>query len=364
MFGVHTVIIKYPLNFEQAIAVLGYDRKHFNGEISKLKKNESRIFYLKAHPLVRKMDIVVTRIYNSSFVVYLRLQIAPQDFVVGTKTEAIFTSGMDKIAFYSGLNTLLDELFGEYPFISKDYTEWQVNYIEYSANLYSENVNLAIEMLRKNTKDVQMHYFKEAGDTVSISRKAKQKRNISTAMYIKSVAVQDLHREEYENLKSDTDGYIRFERQCGRSYLWNCIACQKQEYDNLDAYLSYFIAKRVLADGYAMKFAIGDFYSLKRMYMYIKDKKLVEYAESATKSRSIKCTKIKAKNGKSAISTATNNARIRAFDSEYVAPVAIPRRAKIDYLPNPIPNTWIHRDIGVKKITHDIENLVMSNSNG
>lgn len=360
IFGVHTLILKHGLSFDQAAAILCYDRDAFIEEISRLKKNESRIFNLKAHLLIRKLDVAVTKAYNASFSIYLRMHVAPSDIVANHRTEAIFHFGMDKIAFYDGLNSLLDQLFGDYSFITKDCKRWIVNYIEYASNLYSSNVDLALEMLRKNTKDVKASYFKDGSYTLSVSKKAKHRRNSSTTVYNKAEAVKALHSDEYDELKDDVDGYIRFERQLGRAYLWNQIAKKDESKDNLDYYLDYKIAKRVLTSSYAKIFCIGDFYSLKRIQLKIHDKKLVEYAESATKSRSIKCTKIKAKNGKSAISTATNNSRIRAFDSMCIAPVAIPVRAHVDYLPNPIPLHWLPKDIGIKQISNDIENLVMN----
>lgn len=286
------------------------------------------------------------------------------DILEQRKTEAIFgLNGLNNIAFYSGLDNLLQELFGGYSFINKDCKTWQVNYIEYAANLYSKNVNLTLEMLKKNTKDVQAKYFKDAdGYTLSISRKSKHRRNSSTTIYNKEEAVKALHEADYSELKDDVDGYIRFERQLGRQYLWNQIAKKDDEADNLDGYLNYKIAKHVLASSYSKIFCIGDFFSLKTMARYIKDKKLENYAKSATQSRSIRCTKNNSKRGKG-LSTATNNARIRAFEKECVSPVAIPRRSNIDYLPNPIPNDWLDKSIGVKKIEHDILNIVQNSPN-
>lgn len=354
--------MKHWLNFEQAATISKSDLvgkiKHLN-----LKRNESYIFNLNPHPLIRKLDIAVTRAYDASFSIYLRIQVAPMDILEQRKTEAIFgLNGLNNIVFYDGLNVILDELFGGYSFINKDCKQWDVNYIEYSANLYSKNVNLTLEMLKKNTKDIKAKFFDEGGYTLSVSKKSKHKRNSSTTAYNKAAAVQSLHKSEYESLRQDVDGYIRFERQLGRSYLWNQIAKKHDEADNLDGYLNYKIAKHVLASSYSKIFCIGDFFSLKTMARYITDKKLEKYAKSATQSRSIRCTKNKAKNGKG-LSTATNNARIRAFEKECVSPVAIPRRSNIDYLPNPIPNDWLDKSIGVKKIEHDILNIVQNSKN-
>lgn len=361
----HTLILKHWLNFEQAAEISKSDLDSLTKKIKHLKRNESYIFNLNPHPLLRKLDIAVTRAYDASFSIYLRMQVAPSDILEQRKTEAIFSlNGLNNIAFYDGLNVLLDELFGGYSFIEKDCKAkaWQVNYIEYSANLYSENVNLALEMLKKNTKDVNAKFFNEGGYTLSVSKKSKHKRNSSTTAYNKAAAVQSLYESEYESLRQDVDGYIRFERQLGRSYLWNQIAKKHDEADNLDGYLNYKIAKHVLASAYSKIFCIGDFFSLKAMARYIKDKKLEKYAKSATQSRSIRCTKNNSKRGKG-LSTATNNGRIRAFEKECVSPIAIPRRSNIDYLPNPIPNDWLDKSIGVKKIEHDILNIVQNSHN-
>ena len=363
MYGVHTLILKHGLNFEQAATILKSDLDSFMDKIRRLKKNESYIFNLNPHPLIRKLDIAVTKAYNASFPVFLRLQVAPLDIIEQRKTEAIFClNGLNNIAFYNGLDNLLIELFGGYSFIDKDCKKWDVNYIEYSANLYSENVNLVLEMLKKNAKDVNAKFFNDGGYTLSISKKAKHKRNSSTTAYNKAIAVQSLHEKEYESLRQEVDGYIRFERQLGRAYLWNQIAKKDENRDNLDGYFNYKIAKHVLASSYSKIFCIGDFFSLKVMARYIKDKKLEKYAKSATQSRLIRCTKNNSKRGKG-LSTATNNARIRAFEKECVSPVAIPRRSNIDYLPNPIPNDWLPKSIGIKKIEHDILNIVQNSPN-
>lgn len=361
----HTLILKHWLSFDQAATILKYDLDSFIGKIKHLKRNESYIFNLPVHPLIRKLDIAVTKAYDASFSVFLRLQVAPMDIIEKRKTEAIFClNGLNNIAFYSGLDTLLQELFGGYSFIDKNCRAkaWQVNYIEYSANLYSQNVNLALEMLMKNTKDVKANFFKDGSYTLSVSKKSKHRRNSSTTAYNKAAAVQSLHESEYESLRQDVDGYIRFERQLGRQYLWNQIAKRDENADNLDGYLNYKIAKHVLASAYSKIFCVGDFFSLKVMARYIKDKKLVGYAKSATQSRSIRCTKNNSKRGKG-LSTATNNARIRAFEKECVSPVAIPRRSNIDYLPNPIPQDWLDKSIGIKKIEHDILNIVQNSPN-
>lgn len=321
------------------------------GKIQQLKKNESYVFNLPHPRLIRKLDITVTRVYDASFSVFLRLQVAPQDIVENHKTEAIFELTAANIkAFYDGLDNLLQERFGGYSFINKDCKQWDVNYIEYSANLYSPNVDLAIEMLRKNTKDVKAKSFKnEYGDTLSISRKAKHRRNSSTTIYNKEEAVKALHKADYSELKDDVEGYIRYERQLGREYLWTMIAKKKAKKDNLDYYLNSDIARHILALGYFTKFATGDFYSLEYIRKFVENKKFVEYAESATKSRSIKRTKVKAKDGKG-LSMATNNSRIRAFDALGIAPVAIPIRANTDVLFNPIPRDWLPDGVYGKKI--------------
>lgn len=360
MYGIHTLIFKYVLNLEQAAALLCYDLDRFYSKLRQIKANESYIFNLLTKD-VRKLDVVITKVYNSSFNVCLRLQVAPLDIIKGRKTEAIFELTNENIkAFLNGLNVLLNQLFDVYPFIKKTYECWQVNYIEYSANLYSKNVNLTLEMLKKNTKDVKAKYFTDDGYTVlSISKKAKHRRNSSTTVYNKAEAVKALHSDEYSALKDDVDGYIRYERQLGRSYLWNQLAGKDKSKDNLEYFLNNSIAKRILASGYSSKFAVGDFYSLDYIKKLVKSKTLVKYAESATKARSIRCTKNKARNGKG-LSVSTNNKRIKEFDSMCIAPVAIPVRAHVDYLPNPIPLHWLPKDIGIKQISNDIENLVMN----
>lgn len=350
MYGIHTLILKYGLNLEQAAALLCfYDLDRFYSKLRQIKANESYIFNLLTTE-VRKMDIVITKLYNSSFDVGLRLQVAPMDILEQRKTEAIFELTNENIkAFLSGLNVLLNQLFDVYPFIEKDYKAWEVNYIEYSANLYSENVNLALEMLKKNTKDVQAKYFKDAdGYTLSISRKSKHRRNSSTTIYNKEEAVKALHRADYGELKDDVTGYIRFERQLGRAYLWNQIAKKEESKDKLECYLNNTIAKRILASGYSSKFAVGDFYSLEYIKKLVESKTLKNYAKSATKARSIRCTKVKAKNGKG-LSVSTNNRRIKAFDSMGIAPVAIPIRANTNVLFNPIPRSWLSDEIIIEK---------------
>ncbi len=349
MYGIHTLILKYGLNLEQTAAILCYDLDRFYSKLRQLKANESYIFNLLTSA-VRKMDIVVTKLYNSSFDVCLRIQIAPADIIANHKTEAIFELSEANIkAFLNGLNVLLNQLFDVYPFIKKTYRAWQVNYIEYSANLYSSNVNLAIEMLKKNTKDVQAKYFmSDDGYTLSISKKAKHRRNSSTTVYNKAEAVKALHKADYSALKDDVDGYIRYERQLGRAYLWNQIAKKEESNDNLDYFLDNSIAKHVLASGYSSKFAVGDFYSLDYIKKLVKNKTLKNYAESATKARSIKCTKNKAKDGRG-LSVSTNNKRIKAFDSMGIAPVAIPYRDKTDVLFNPVPRDWLSDEIIIEK---------------
>lgn len=345
----HTLILKHTLNLEETAAILCYDRDGFYSKLRQIKANESYVFNLLTTK-VRKLDIVVTKLYNSSFDVCLRIQIAPMDIIANHKTEAIFELSEANIkAFLSGLNVLLDELFDVYPFIDKTYRAWQVNYIEYSANLYSSNVNLAIEMLKKNTKDVQAKYFKDAdGYTLSISRKSKHRRNSSTTIYNKEEAVKALHEADYSELKDDVAGYIRFERQLGRVYLWTMIAKKEESKDNLDYFLDNSIAKHVLASGYSSKFAVGDFYSLEYIKKLVESKTLKNYAESATKARSIRCTKNKARNGKG-LSVSTNNKRIKAFDALGIAPVSIPIRKNIDVLMNPIPRSWLSDEIIIEK---------------
>lgn len=351
MYGIHTLILKHGLNLEQAAAILCYDRDRFYSKLQQLKANESYIFnLLTSAVLIRKMDIVVTKLYNSSFDVCLRLQVAPMDIIKGRKTEAIFELTNENIkAFLSGLNVLLNELFDVYPFIEKDCKQWDVNYIEYSANLYSNNVNLALEMLKKNTKDVQAKYFtSEDGYTLSISKKAKHRRNSSTTLYNKEEAVKTLHKSDYSELKDDVDGYIRYERQLGREYLWTMVAKKDESKDNLDYYLNNSIARHILAVGYSAKFATGDFYSLQYIRKFVESKTLKNYAESATKARSIRCTKNKARNGKG-LSVSTNNKRIKEFDGIGIAPVAIPVRANTDFLFNPIPRDWLTESERINK---------------
>lgn len=349
MYGVHTLILKHGLSFDQAAAILCYDLDRFYSKLRQLKANESYIFNLLTKD-VRKLDVVITKLYNSSFDVCLRLQVAPLDIIKGRKTEAIFELTNENIkVFLNGLNVLLNQLFDVYPFIKKDYKAWQVNYIEYSANLYSSNVDLAIEMLRKNTKDVKAKSFKnEDGYTLSISRKAKHRRNSSITIYNKEEAVKALHEADYSALKDDVAGYIRFERQLGRAYLWTMIAKKEESNDNLDYFLDNSIAKHVLASGYSSKFAVGDFYSLEYIKKLVESKTLKNYAKSATKSRSIKRTKVKARNGKG-LSVSTNNKRIKAFDSMGIAPVAIPIRDKTDVLFNPVPRDWLSDEIIIEK---------------
>lgn len=273
------------------------------------------------------------------------------DIIANHKTEAIFELTTANIkAFSRGLNVLLNQLFDVYPFIKKTYEGWQVNYIEYSANLYSNNVNLALEMLKKNTKDVKAKYFtSEDGYTLSISRKSKHRRNSSTTIYNKEEAVKALHKADYESLRQDVEGYIRYERQLGREYLWTMVAKKDESNDNLDYFLDNSIAKHVLASGYSSKFAVGDFYSLDYIKKLVESKTLVKYAESATKARSIKCTKNKSKRGKG-LSVSTNNKRIKEFDGMGIAPVAIPTRDKTDVLFNPIPRDWLPDGVYGKKI--------------
>ena len=349
MYGIHTLILKHSLNLEQVAAILCYDRDGFYLKLQQIKANESYIFNLRTSA-VRKLDIVVTKLYNSSFDVCLRLQVAPMDIIANHKTEAIFELTNENIkAFLNGLNVLLNQLFDVYPFIEKTYEGWQVNYIEYSANLYSENVALTLEMMKKNTKDVQAKCFKdEDGYTLSISKKAKHRRNSSTTVYNKAEAVKALHKSDYESLRQDVDGYIRFERQLGRAYLWNQLAGKDKSKDNLDYFLNNSIARHVLASGYSSKFAVGDFYSLDYIKKLVKNKTLKNYAESATKARSIRCTKVKATNGKG-LSVSTNNKRIKEFDSLGIAPVAIPIRKNIDVLFNPIPRSWLSDEIIIEK---------------
>ena len=346
----HTLILKHWLNFEQAAEISKSDLDGFIGKIKHLKRNESYIFNLNPHPLLRKLDIAITKAYDASFSIYLRMQVAPMDIIENHKTEAIFELSEANIkAFLSGMDILLNQLFDVYPFIEKDYKAWQVNYIEYSANLYSENVNLALEMLKKNTKDVKAKYFtSEDGYTLSISRKSKHRRNSSTTMYNKEEAVKALHESEYESLRQDVDGYIRYERQLGREYLWTMIAKKDESKDKLECYLNNTIAKCILASGYSSKFAVGDFYSLEYIKKLVESKTLKNYAESATKARSIKCTKDKATNGKG-LSVSTNNKRIKEFDSMGIAPVAIPIRDKTDVLFNPIPRSWLSDEIIIEK---------------
>ena len=342
--------MKHWLNSDQAATILKSDRDSFYSRIEKLKKNESYIFNLPHPRLIRKLDIAVTKAYDASFSIYLRLQVAPLDILDNHKTEAVFElTAANTKAFYDGLDNLLQERFDGYSFINKDCKQWDVNYIEYSANLYSPNVDLAIEMLRKNTKDVKAKSFKnEYGDTLSISRKAKHRRNSSTTVYNKAEAVKALHEADYSELKDDVDGYIRYERQLGREYLWTMVAKKDESKDNLDYYLNNSIARHILAVGYSAKFATGDFYSLQCIRDYVKNKKFVEYAESATRSRSIKCTKNNSKRGKG-LSTATNNARIKAFDKMGIAPIAIPTRYKTDVLFNPIPRDWLTESERINK---------------
>lgn len=354
-YGVHTLILKHWIDLDQAADILAeneYDRDDFYTQIKRLKRGKSHIFGLSNHPLLRKLDIAVTSIFRG-YTAYLRLQIAPSDVLVGCKTEDIFElKEADKQLFYSNLDGILIELFDGFPFIDKECNHWNVNYIEYAGNFFSPNVKLAISMLLKNTKDTKAKAYKEDGYALSISRKSKHKRNSSTELYNKEESVKALHESDYEELKEDVAGYVRFERQLGRSYLWSQIAKKDRNNDNLDYYLDDAIAKQVIITGYTSKFATGDFYSLNYIREYIKDKKLVKYSESSTRSKSIKRTKVKARAGKSSISVATNNSRIRSFDKLGIAPIAIPVRERTNFLFNPFPLAWLPKSEREHKVSN------------
>lgn len=351
MYGVHTLILNQQLSLQQADKLnKDMGTGSFYSIVENLKEKASYVFNLRAIQLTRKSDIVVTK-QGGRFYVYFRLQLAPNDILTGTTTEDVFESSKENIElFMAKLDLIFSESFKDYEFIEKDCTKWLVSYIEYAANLYSNNIELAMELLRKNAKDTNFKEFKDDTNAIcTINRKSKYKRSRSTTLYDKEKAEHSKHQERLQTT-GDEVKCIRFELQCGRSSLWLSIAKKQRENDNLMYYLNEAIIIRVLASGYASKFATGDFYSLEYIRKYIKDKKLVEYAESATKSRSIKCTKVKAKSGKSTISVATNNKRIRAFDKLGIAPVAIPVRANTDVLFNPMPHEWLQDGVYGKKI--------------
>lgn len=356
MYGVHTLIINQQLSIPQADKLnneLGI-KKGFIGVLEHLKEGKTYIFNLKPLPLIRKSDVTIVK-RAGKFYIYFRLHLAPLDIVTGTTTEDVFEASKENIKlFLANLNDILTGYFDGY--IDTDYHKFNVSYIEYAANLYSDNIELVLEMLLKNAKDVNLKAFKDddGKTTCTISRKSKYKRNSSFTTYDKEKAEYAKHPERLIET-GDEIQCIRFERQCGRNYLWSSIAKKQHKNDNLTYYLKPEVIEHVLATTYNQKYAVGNFYDLDtlRKIIDVKNlkgkKKLITYAESATKSRSIKCTKIKTRSGKSSISAATNNNRINAFDELGIAPVAIPARKHVKYLKNPVPDSWLADKIQINK---------------
>lgn len=341
MYGIHTVKFKAPIDLIQCAEMLHTNTASIYQRIRKLKNGKSFVFHMapfsKRGRFIRNESIIVTRVLGS-FSVSLVIQVAPLDvFTLRTFNEGVFeldgaTGYLDRMIFKSMMNDVLKAEFGKFgAFIPLNVDNWQVNYIEYAANIHTENVELTLEMLRKNAKDVKTRTFRDDdGDVLTLDKLSKHKTNGSMSLYDKRKAMKAKHNYDDESL----DGIIRYERKLGRNYIFGSIANSNPENDCIDFYFRDSVAKSVLASSYRQNFCIGEFVTLDAMRLMLDNKKLIEYAEIVAKSRSIKREKVKCKHG-SKISTATNNARIRAFDSAFISPVPIPVRANTAYLSNP-----------------------------
>lgn len=311
--------------------------------------------------LIRNAIISTYRLYNGSIHISLKLQFSPMDLVVGCRTSDLYRFSNDTFAILSNTFTaLIHDCFCGYGWIPQDITAWQPSYVEYAANLYTNvDKSLVMQMLNKNSKSANTYslrdYHSPDTDITTVKRGCKYKTNSATTAYDKERQMQNNHPNVLEQSPDDYD-FIRFERQLGRNYL----VSHAQQWGNpsllLAPLLRSEICLHVLISGWDAVYPSGDFCSSKRMRRIIDasnntkavKRKLQDFARVVGLGGSLRHLKNACKSSSDGFYTTrtvklsypTILARIKAFDAIGVAPVPIPSRWRIDYIPSPFPAEW------------------------